>query len=532
MIANTAHSSAKQRLLSPSPERVTQEGSAVFNLRLRHAETALRDDRLDEARDLVTEPSVREHRDGQALITRLIDAYLERARQHLAANRLEEARRACRHAEELGGQQVAIAEVAVAIAEQTRDQLRRDQQNKHLVAEARDELKRGDCETSERILQRAAAPDSTIGILSEDVAIRRERVEAALQRAQKLSTASRMKDRVAAVLALQELSPDHTALPDLIDQLTGPAVTEIADAIGQARLDRASTTLDAVRPLITLDSELGELDQFLKLSHRVAQQLETFRYSEALVELRRLNSRLDNASWLRDLIIKVEDAASLMTELRSTPLSLLSGMQSPNVSDSLRDFATISAAPLTAPAEAGRYILRIDGVGTVLLLSAPRIAIGPVTREKQVDLPLRGYTASSHTTIERTDGDYRDQSGRPLGSDQKLDFGPRCQVRFRIPNSLTRTAVIDLTGTVLQRPDIRSVILFDETLIVGPARTSHIVTRALEKPLVVFRRGGDFFVRSGIPDRANRQAPGDSPRLDLSQPVEIDGMRVTLSPAF
>jgi hypothetical protein len=94
------------------------------------------------------------------------------------------------------------------------------------------------------------------------------------------------------------------------------------------------------------------------------------------------------------------------------------------------------------------------------------------------------------------------------------------------------SAVLELTGTRLSRPDIRSVVLFDETLVIGPGQSSHLMARNLEQPLILFVRDGVFHVRSGLPNRAQRFAADGSPQgakpLALDTPVEIGGTRVTI----
>jgi hypothetical protein len=94
--------------------------------------------------------------------------------------------------------------------------------------------------------------------------------------------------------------------------------------------------------------------------------------------------------------------------------------------------------------------------------------------------------------------------------------------------------VLELTGARLSRLDIRSVVLFDETLVVGPGQSSHLMARNLDQPLILFIRDGAFYVRSGLPNRAQRFAADGAPQgatpLMLDMPVEVGGTRVTILP--
>jgi hypothetical protein len=124
---------------------------------------------------------------------------------------------------------------------------------------------------------------------------------------------------------------------------------------------------------------------------------------------------------------------------------------------------------------------------------------------------------------------------KTLSDGDIVQVGKRCRFRFRCPTAAVPTAVLELSGTRLSRPDIRSVVLFDETLIVGAGPSSHLVTRDLDQPLILFVRDGAFYVRSGLPDRAQRFSTDGAPQgarlLTLDSPVEIGGTRVTIFPA-
>src|SRR4051812_26999302 len=72
-------------------------------LRIRHAETALADGRLDEAFELVRDPKLRSHRRGQDLLTRLVAALTKRGREHLKLDRFAQALTDCEKAQQLAG---------------------------------------------------------------------------------------------------------------------------------------------------------------------------------------------------------------------------------------------------------------------------------------------------------------------------------------------------------------------------------------------------------------------------------------------
>ena len=62
-----------------------------LQVRLKQAQNALREGRLDEAFAIANEKAIREHRGGQILLESLVQPHLERAACHLTEGRLREA---------------------------------------------------------------------------------------------------------------------------------------------------------------------------------------------------------------------------------------------------------------------------------------------------------------------------------------------------------------------------------------------------------------------------------------------------------
>ena len=72
-------------------------------LRLKQAETAVADGRLDEAFEIIRSEQIRQHRRGQKLIGRLARAFAKRGRENLDAERIQLALNDCNRAEKLAG---------------------------------------------------------------------------------------------------------------------------------------------------------------------------------------------------------------------------------------------------------------------------------------------------------------------------------------------------------------------------------------------------------------------------------------------
>jgi len=88
----------------------------VFDFHLKRTQVALADGRLDEAFELLKDPSLRAHRSGQKLLTRLSGAFVQRGQDHLSANRLASALEDCLRAEKLAGNVPNVVQLRAVIA--------------------------------------------------------------------------------------------------------------------------------------------------------------------------------------------------------------------------------------------------------------------------------------------------------------------------------------------------------------------------------------------------------------------------------
>jgi hypothetical protein len=148
-----------------------------------------------------------------------------------------------------------------------------------------------------------------------------------------------------------------------------------------------------------------------------------------------------------------------------------------------------------------RFVLRVDGVGSFLVLRRAAVTIGPVGTSRPPDVALAADPALPPVTVARLDDDYFLRPGggavtvndRPVGGPHataaaarlladgdRLALAPRCRVTFAVPSPASTSAALDLTGARLAAaPDVRRVILMDRDLILGPGPAAHVRTDAV-----------------------------------------------------
>lgn len=531
----------------------------MFNLRLRQAETAFAEGRLNEAARLVDQPGVRDHRHGQLLLTRIVDALVNRGQEHLRAGRLAEASADCEEARRLAGEQSSVAKLSSDLANASRDAQKQATRNHQVAVEVGREIARGELDLGEKLLARLEAghpPTASVaGKMSDQIGVSRDRIDAAIHRARHEVEAGHTRQAVAAILNLQKLSPSHPELVDLIDQVTAPVVSELWNQIDAARLDRVADLIESVRPLVDFDPDLTEVSRAIEFAKEINVLLEAGRFSEAQLSIRQLTPLLRQVNWLSELADKLAKATDLIVEIQSSPLSLLdhsSGDRCCNQPDNQNWNSAAARSPNLLPLQdtslPERLILQIDGVGSAMLLRQSEVSIGASGHSKRSDIELAGYPDGGSLKLDRRAGSYQmtavgtrdvsvnEQPGRSrsLKDGDSVRIGRRCRFRFRRPSADVPSAVLELIGTRLSRPDIRSVVLFDETLVIGPGRSSHLLTANLDLPLILFVRDGVLYVRSGLPDRAQRFARnGDSLNavpLQLNTPAEVGNSRITILP--
>ena len=98
--------------------------SQLLFVRLKTAENALRDGRLDEAYRLASAPDLRHHRRAGAVLAALTERFLERARSHFRADRFTEALMDLERAEAGGVMTEAVAELRSHVHTVHREQQR------------------------------------------------------------------------------------------------------------------------------------------------------------------------------------------------------------------------------------------------------------------------------------------------------------------------------------------------------------------------------------------------------------------------
>ena len=491
-------------------------------LRIRHAETALADGRLDEAFELVREPKLRGHRRGQDLATRLVEAFAKRGREHLSAGRFAAALTDCEKAQQLAGDQAQLVALRSEAMDAATNQRRIERLKANAVAAARNEIDNGRLAAGERLLAVASVHDTRAGQLLQELGQRHNLVDSAVKNA----TDALDRDDIDAALMELDLArhanQSDKRIKELADRLKHMLRERLGDAIEEGRLDRADS-LGA--RLIRVDERGAESQHLLAALAQCKaawDRIDHGRVHEAEEICRRLTVQFPKAKWINDACKQLSSASEAMEALRTGPLGLLTtapqfNHDSPTVMPGAATRITaVPAVPSTPHGRDARdtgnglpskFIVQVDGAGSCMVLRQPTVTIGPISSDRIPDIGLIAEAGAPVATIERADEDYflrgsvlavndKPASNKLLVTGDRISLTPRCRVSFVVPSAASTTAVLDLIGARFPRADVRRVILLDRELVIGPGQTAHMRCDTTPEPIVLHVRDNRLFCRT------------------------------------
>lgn len=517
-------------------------------LKLKRAEVALADGRLEEAFDLVRQESLREHRRGQRLATRLFEALIKRAQEHIDAQRPREALSDLGKAEQLGGNDGRIVELRRAAQQALDAAMQAERLRRQELAAANHHAAAGQFSLAHGLLAELADDPHVVAAKRE---LEHKRA-AAMRMIEAAEAALTQGSLISAINHLDQARRQGGAVTQL-QQIAAELRTSVSGAIHEAltagRLDLAHTLAQAAQSLAADDLRLSELFDALSDCRRAAAELQSGRAERAAVLLRHARRVIGDAAWLKEAIEQAQTLANQWRELEAGPLGLLrpsrGGHDAPEASEApdapeARD--QIKRDPIPAPALGDVFLLHVDGGGSCIVCASPSVTIGPRSSRRGVDVPLMADAGMPVVTVQRSDEDYFVNAsggsgggegvalnGRPitrglLADGDRLELTSRARMRFHRPNPASTSAVMSLDGLRIASTDARKIVLLDRELVIGPPGNSgsHVRVDRLSRNVVLCRRAGDkqFKVMCGdLPPQV----------VSLNQPVKIAGVSLCIS---
>ncbi len=520
-------------------------------LRIKQAQHALADGRLDEAHGLLNRDEVRSHRQGQRLATKLVKAYVKRGEGHLAAGRLHEALADCDKASTLGGHDPAVAELRQRASDQMRDKRDVTAKKQQALGAARRHADAGFLSRGIEMLQGLNGDSARVAQAEQEIELQRTKAEAALERGE---AALKREDWAAAGHHLAEarrLRPYEPRVEALAGRMTDQAAGCVREALQAGRIDKAQSLMRAVAPAAGNDLAIGELRETLGYVVAASDALTYGDARLAVRELKKVKTLLPKAKWIDAAISQAEGIVKNRELLAGGPLGLTSdgyasaaravpvmhpsGQEVPSPTQPIAYHGGMDRSPDYGSKGMlpEQFLVQVDGCGAAYVTSSQTVTVGPVSSPNRPDVGLVADPGAPTVTLRREEDDYflhceRDVkvNGKPirqclLNNGDKIELGPRCLVKFRIPHASSTTAILDLSGARMVRGDVKRVVLMDKQLVIGAGPACQVRADAAEEPIILTASHGALVCRSKQPVTAGGEACDASQGVPMESPVCI-----------
>ena len=540
----------------------------MFNLSrivlLKKARHALHEGRLDEAYSIVIETDLREHRQGQILSEKLVDPLLDRAEKHLADGRKEDALADVERAAQLGGNRPRTAslreKVLAALSDMRRDELR----EKAAIDSVRRHIRAGQLGAAEGRLDAVPGALTKKAQLEKHVKRLREEAEEAQARLRDHLKHGELTAALEVAVDAMAGAAAESSTRELILEVRRKAELALDEALVAGRFERVQALADKLERLQAVGPGEGRWTEALPLCRKASEAVRKGQWGEARVFVGRLRGVLPEAQWVEGCEEKLRLIEDAIHHLRCSPLEQLSsfiGRRQPerqkqgkhDVSEAVRDLgATCSVASDAASPEKlaqapaggtsrGRQVLWVDGVGSYLLLTQDRVTLGRAGSSARPDIPLSADIDGVHAEVLRVDGDYfvvargdvkvggRSVERHLLADGDELCLGRRTRLKFRLPTSLSSTAMLELASGLRVSGDVKKVVLVDENVLLGSGSDCHVQAREANGRVVLSVDGQEFRLKAPEPIVVNGELRSVEERIPLGVAVEAGSLTFTIT---
>lgn len=524
----------------------------VLILKIKQAECALADGRLDEAYDLLQAEDLKQHRHGQKIIGKLVRALAGRGQDHLGAGRVQQALTDCNKADRLGGNLPEIAQLRTALCQAMEQKQEKEQLYQAQLAMAQQHLENGRISVSEKILAEHPEPGNQAKVLADQAAVRRLEVDEAIAQIDRALQQGEVENALD-ILARQGNMTGHQRLSELTADVRRRALDGVLVHLNQGRIDLASALLARIAPVANHSARFKEIRSAVAYCQKAASAIRLSNPRSAAEMLQKLHLILPSARWLSDAIDQAQKASDQLNHLRTGPLGLVA-TESPEDLDMPEN----ENAPCTseqpdmmpsrpAPALAhganlpSQFVLQVDGVGSFLVIPKQTLTIGPISSSVRPDLGLLVNPNLPSVTIEREDEDYFLRSSETISVDNatttrkllndgdRIRLSEKCRIKFNLPNAASTTATLVLSGARLPRPDINYVILTDRDILIGPGCNNHIRSGSLQSTMALTLHKGQLVCRNAHTQLIDAEPVAAGTPLPMNRPVKLDRLSLVLT---
>jgi hypothetical protein len=178
--------------------------------------------------------------------------------------------------------------------------------------------------------------------------------------------------------------------------------------------------------------------------------------------------------------------------------------------------------------------LWIDGAGCYQVLCGEAVTIGsPATGGERPDISIMAAISRRQVQIVRVAEGFTlvpvgnpAGQGRLLRSGETFEIGGGVELRLRVPNPLSQTAVLDVASSHRTEPRFNGVILLDQVCVLGAGADSHIRNPLWPSPVILFRRDGALWCKAAGGLQKNGQPVVEEVSLENGDVLTTEDLRL------
>jgi hypothetical protein len=515
----------------------------LLHVRLKAAELALRDGRFDDAYRMAVEPDIAAHPRGVRLLAGLARVFVDRAREHYRDERFTEALIDLGKADRCGGLDDEVGELRGQVTTVAREIARQDADRRRRLDEARRCLDGGSIAAGKRLLESAAADDAESLELQKEIATREKRAADLLAQAEVAFKQDRTPAAVDCLLRARQLNAHDERSVRLETEICDRTARQAAQLFESGRLPAARQQLAELQTLGRHHAAVSELAELLDVAARAAKRLAVGDFNEAQQHVRRLRSLAPKTAWVKLAVEQTDRLDAALLALRSGPLGAEPLVRADEASRpapaNLAETVRLDRQMPRGRDEAKlpeRLLLLVDGGGSYLLHRGGRVSIGRAASNDPADVPIFSDLGERHADVARVEEDYflfsphevevagRRTRQQLLRDGDRVVLARRAKFTLRIPNRKSPSARMDISDSTKMPNDVRRVILFKDTAMIGRGPNCHITCHGAQRELVLFERGGGLWVRP------QGRGGGAAVPVTIGEPLELEGASFVIQP--
>jgi len=524
----------------------------VLILKLKQADLALKDGRLDEAFTLLQPEAMKQHRRGQVLVGQLARALGERGQEHLTAGRLQEALADCNKADKLSGNLEFVAQLRKSVCEAIQGRQEQNEKRQAHVAMAQRQFDQGRLSVGEKILDQTDSHYVQAELLKDQALAKRLEIDSLVVKAKTALGHKDLENALAIVTPVSYLALNHSELGILVTQIKRQIVDLIEEHLNQGRVDLADDLLGRIGTLPDVGSHIQAMGQAVSFCKQAASSIESGQIAEAGEILKKLRLLLPKAGWLKTAVQHAQEAQLALDELRTGPLSLLVFQPCDPCPEPSEQSPMPMRTPVTLPKPirapdsrsfSGTFVLQIDGVGSFYVMPQDTVCVGPISSSTIPDLPLMTLPHIPSIQVMREDGDYLLRGSgavqingvtvnqKCLTDGDRIQLSDKCRLKFNLPNAASTSATLVLSGTRMARPDINYCVLMDREILIGPGCNNHIRSDQMDHTIALMLNQGRFTVKNANQLMVNHKPIKSTDALPINLPIKADGLTLVITDA-